>query len=358
MSLPSRAEVEHADWPSLKQMCESLGLNPKGRSAVVRMRVLDHVRRRARVEPWSAGRGHVAALLNRLGFPDLSQNIWESTIQLNAAGPWVGLGQAKLAAGLLNEATKSFDRAVQMGDPSALLHAAEALAAGGDHDRAIQICERYLGDHPGDIRGLAMKAAFLTRAGYAEEAARVLQTTSELHPEIRGLPRAIGTVLLKANRPEAAGDAFREAARADPEDVEALINCGASLVVGGRTREAAKVLREALKVDPRRPEVLNNLGVAHLRLGHGKSAATNIKRAARNLETPRILLNLAEVQETADQRADALGAVNQVLLMRPEDSEALAVQERLARAPRSRNRAPKKPPVRRRKSKPPETPKP
>jgi len=35
VSLPSLAEVEHADWPVLKKMAAGLGLNPKGRSAVV-----------------------------------------------------------------------------------------------------------------------------------------------------------------------------------------------------------------------------------------------------------------------------------------------------------------------------------
>ena len=51
MSLPRVAEVEHADWPTLKRMASELELNPKGRSAIVRMRVLDHVRRRTRAEP-------------------------------------------------------------------------------------------------------------------------------------------------------------------------------------------------------------------------------------------------------------------------------------------------------------------
>src|SRR5256885_6630813 len=55
VSVPSAAEVEHADWPTLQRMCESLGLNPKGRSGVVRMRVLDHVRRRTRPDSWRAG---------------------------------------------------------------------------------------------------------------------------------------------------------------------------------------------------------------------------------------------------------------------------------------------------------------
>src|SRR2546422_10875753 len=102
-------------------MCESLGLNPKGRSAVVRMRVLDHVRRHARAEPWRAKREDIAALLTRLGFPEGSQDVWEATIQLEAPAPWVGLGQAQLAGGSLAQATRSFRPAGRVGGPDALL---------------------------------------------------------------------------------------------------------------------------------------------------------------------------------------------------------------------------------------------
>src|SRR5436309_10142869 len=91
VSAPSAAAVEHADWPTLQRMCESLGLNPKGRRGVVRMRVLDHVRRRTRPESCRAGRDHMAALLTRLGLPTLPEDLWDSTIRLDAPAPWVGL---------------------------------------------------------------------------------------------------------------------------------------------------------------------------------------------------------------------------------------------------------------------------
>src|SRR5437773_8368122 len=95
VSLPSLAEVEHSDWPSLQRMCETLGLNPRGRSAVVRMRVADYVRHRAHSPSWRPAREHQAALLTRLGHPDLAEHVWESTIQLEAPAPWVGLGRSE-----------------------------------------------------------------------------------------------------------------------------------------------------------------------------------------------------------------------------------------------------------------------
>ena len=299
MSVPSAAEVEHADWPALQRMCQSLGLNPKGRSGVVRMRVLDHVRRRAHPEAWRAGRDHMAALLTRLGFPNLSEDLWESTIRLDAPAPWVGLGQSQVAGGFLSEAAKSFDRAVQMGDRSALLHRAEALGAGGDYDRAIAACESYLAGRPGDLRTLGMKADFLARSGFKEQAARVLLAAADAHPEAPFLRSAAGTSFLKAGRPEVALGAFGLPMPADAAGIEGAINHGAALLVLGRTREAVDMFQEALEADPDRAEALNNLGVAQLQLGQTGLAASNLVQAAKEVDSPRIRLNLANVPKTA-----------------------------------------------------------
>src|SRR5256712_3905853 len=295
VSVPSAAEVEHADWPTLQQMCESLGLNPKGRSGVVRMRVLDHVRRRTRPESWRAGRDHMAALLTRLGFPNLSEDLWESTIRLDARAPWVGLGQAQVAGGFLSEAAKSFDRAVQMGDRSALLHRAEALGAGGDYDRAIAACESYLAGRPEDLRALGMKADFLARSGFKEEAARVLLAAADVHPEAPFLRSAAGTSFLKAGRPELALEAFGLPMPADATGVGGGSNHAPALLGLGRTREAAEIFTKALEADPNRAEALNNLAVAQLQLDQPELAASNLARAAKQVDSPRIRLNLAKV---------------------------------------------------------------
>ncbi len=330
MSLPSLAEVEHADWPSLQRMCGTLGLNPKGRSAVVRMRVLDHVRRRTRPEGWRAGPAQLAPLLTRLGFPDLAARLWESTIQLDAPAPWVGLGEADLARGRLTEASKAFGRAAQMGDPAADLHRAEALALNGDFEGAARLCDAYLASRPGDVRALATKAGFLARAGFVDESTRVLRAATEAHSEIPSLARTWGIALLKAGHPEDAAAAFQEAIQRDARDAAAWVNRGAALLLAGRTREAIAVLREFLELDPRRGEALNNLGVAYALAGRARPGIAALERAATQLELPRIVLNLAKAQEEAGEGSDATRAYAQVLRMRPEDAEALGGQKRLA----------------------------
>lgn len=329
MSLPSMAEVEHADWTGLKRMCTSLGLNPKGRSAVVRMRVLDHVRRRVRPEAWRPGPESSAALLTRLGFPNEAARMWESTIQLDAPAPWIGLGRSSLLAGDLQEAVKSFDRAAQMGYAVAHLHRAEALAAGGDVEGAAQACDAFLQARPGELRGLLLKASYLAHGGWTDEAAAIHRLAFDAHPHATGLWRGLGTILLRGTRAEPAAEAFREAVRTDPKDEESWINRGVALLLVGRRREAIGAFREVLESDPRQAVALNDLGVTYLRAGRMKSALVNLARAAKHLEIPSILLNVARAQEEARERAEALATYERVLRLKPRDAEALAGRKRL-----------------------------
>src|SRR5439155_402718 len=219
VSLPAVAEVEHSDWPSLQRTCETLGLNPRGRSAVVRMRVADYVRHRAHPPSWRPAREHQAALLTRLGHPDLAEHVWESTIQLEAPAPWVGLGQAQLAGGFLAEAAKSFARAAQMGDPSGELHRAETLAAGGDHQGA---------------------------AG-AREAIGVLRETLETDPTRADALNNLGVAYLAMGRTKSAAVNLERAAK-HRESPRILLNLGKVMEDAHEPAEAVRAYDQVLKL--------------------------------------------------------------------------------------------------------------
>jgi tetratricopeptide (TPR) repeat protein len=350
VSLPSLAEVEHADWTALERLCADLGLNPKGRSSVVRMRVLDHVRKRVRPESWRPGAPQQAAFLTRLGHPDAAARLWESAIQLDEPAPWIGLGRAHLGSGDLREAAKAFDRAIQMGDAAANLHRAESLAAAGDYEGAVRACDAYLVARPRELRGLLLKANFLARGGWTSEAATVMRDAFESHPDAREMWRGLGTLLLRADRYEAATEAYHEALRADPKDYESWINRGAALLLEGRTREAVGAFREVLEADPRQAVALNNLGIAYLREGQMKSAAINLERAAKHMETPQVLRNVAKVQEATHQVAAAAESYARLLALKPRDADALAARKRLEPRPRRRRKAPPRRPRSRKKA--------
>jgi len=330
VSLPSVAEVDHAEWADLVRMCTDLGLNPSGRSGIVRMRVLDHVRRRTRAEVWRPSPESLAALLTRIGFPEEATRLWESAMRLGTPSPWVGYGVARLASGELEEAAKAFGRAAQMGDHVAHLHRAEQLAASGDLVAAVGACDAYLEPHPGDVRATVLKAGFLERGGWLDEAAVVVKAAADAHPDVPELLRALGRIELRAGRHPAAIRALRAATERAEDDVDGWLNRGTAHLLAGQSREAIGAYREALEKDSSRAEGLNNLGVAYLSTGQIKAALVNLQRAAKHLASPVVLMNLAGAEEAAKRRGEAREAVERVLGMRPEEPRALAAKRRLA----------------------------
>src|SRR5438034_746474 len=246
VSLPSLAEVEHSDWPSLQRMCETLGLNPRGRSAVVRMRVADYVRHRAHPPSWRPAREHQAALLTRLGHPDLAERVWESTIQLEAPAPWVGLGHAQLAGGFLAEAAKCFGRAAQMGGPS------------------------------GELQ----------RAGRTREAIGVLRETLETDPTRADALNNLGVAYLAMGRPKSAAVNLERAAK-HRESPRILLNLGKVMEDAHEPAEAVRAYDQVLKLRAKDPEAVagrKRLGVpSKSRRSPRKGTAKSPKKATRTV---------------------------------------------------------------------------
>jgi tetratricopeptide (TPR) repeat protein len=312
-------------------MCQDLELNPKGRSAVVRMRVLDHVRRRTRREAWRPSPEGKAALLVRLGFPEDAARTWESVIRLDAPAPWLAYGAARLVAGDIEEGMKAFDRAVQMRDVAAHLHRAEAFASRGDLVGAIDAVNAFLATSPDDLRALGLKAGFLARGGWTDEAIAAMQAATAAHPDVPDPWRGLGVLLTKGGRAKLAIDVLRRAVRLDETDVDAWLDLGTAYALAGRPKDAIGAYREALARDPSRMDGLNNLGVAYLTAGQFKSAIVNLERASKHLEAPVVLLNLAKAEEMAKRRGEAVKAYERVLRLRPKEPAAVAGRRRLAK---------------------------
>ncbi len=296
--IPSAVEVEHADWATLKAYCDALGLNPKGRSAVVRQRVLDHVAARAPAATWRAGVQEIAAFLTRVGHPDEAARLWESTLSLDTPAPWVGLGGAYLRAGELEKAAKAFDRAAQMGDSSAAMHRTEVLAAGGKLDLAIEEAARYRDAHPGDPRGLALMVSLLSRAGRHEQVAQLLQRSVGERPDARPLRSGLGWALLRMSRFEEAVEAYRVYLDAAPSDSLGWNNYGVALAKAGKLPEARKAFQRAVSVDPSYPEALNNLGCVEVAQGLARGSS-RIQKAKRLADHPRIAANAERAARAA-----------------------------------------------------------
>jgi tetratricopeptide (TPR) repeat protein len=326
VTLPNPAEVEHADWPALKTFAAELGLNPKGRSGLVRQRVLDHLRTQPRGPEWRAGKAEQAALLTRIGAADIAATLWESTITLDAPAPWVGLGTAYAKAGRIEEALKCYDRAISMGDAGARLHKANVLMVAGRSDAAAAEVEATLAANPGNVRAWAVRAVISEASGDPEEA-------RASHAKIAGLGRAhlgLAKILMRAGRFEEAETALAEHLTGHPEDAVAWNQRGVCLVKRGSWREAVEALRKAAALRPRDAGILNNLAVALAGAGRVDEALKRTAAARRIAEDPRILLNEAALLEGKNRLPEARALVSRVLHIAPGHMEAVEAARRIA----------------------------
>ncbi len=324
-TMPSPAEVEHADWPSLKSFASGLGLNPKGRSAIVRQRVLDHLRSQGTPPEWRAGRGEQAVLLTRLGFADAAAKLWESTISLETPAPWVGLGTAYLRAGMREEAVKSFDRAVLMGDRAARFHKAHTFLQAGESDRVLAELEEAIAARPEDVRAWALRASIAAATRRADEAVASYSRLAELGRGHLGFAR----ILMKAGRFEDAEKALEAYLAHHGRDAIAWNNLGVCRSKRGRWPEALEAFRRAASMSTHDAGILNNLAVALAATGRPEEALKRIQAARRIAENSRILLNEAALLERKRAPAAARELYAKVLEAEPKREEAVSGKRRL-----------------------------
>lgn len=337
MTVPTPAQVEHASWEELKGFAVRFGLNPKGKSSLVRRRILDYVRDRGGGIEWTPTPETIAVLLYRLGFHDEAARRWENAVRLEAPAPWVGLGSAHLQSGSLVKAVNCFDRALQMGDTIAHLHKAEALSAGGAHDAAAEEIQSYLAERPQDVRGWAARAALLRRTGRMDEAIEAYRVIADLRPEVPAVWIAMGCLLLDAGRDAEAAHAFEAATEIDPRSTVAWNNHGVALFRMGRRAEGMASIRRAISLDPRFAVALNNKGVVHIAVGRKAAGMDSLQAAARLTDDATIFANLGSALEKS-RRATAREAYRRALEIDPADPRALAGRERLRAKGRAKPR--------------------
>ena len=151
--------------------------------------------------------------------------------------------------------------------------------AQGNADAAIDALERALALQPLLIEAQVKLADALVKAGRPAEALAQLETVVRLDPVHR--PRAWynkGILHLQMQQPEAAADAFAEAAHLDPDLAEAHIQLGSLHLAQQRLDEAAAHFRNAILADPINPAGYGSLGVVYLQRGQNDAARRLFER--------------------------------------------------------------------------------
>jgi tetratricopeptide (TPR) repeat protein/TolB-like protein len=157
------------------------------------------------------------------------------------------------------------------------------------------------------------------------ERLRHLKQAVTLNPEYGEAWMALGREDFNGQQYEEAASAFAKVGSGNPDALEAGFYRGLSLLFSGDYPGAERAFAGIAQVLPL-PQVLNNEGVADSRQGHDGIALFRQAETA-DPNAADYHFNLALSLKRHGNAADAMAELAQCLRLRPNDSEALALQE-------------------------------
>jgi len=158
-----------------------------------------------------------------------------------------------------------------------------------------------------------------------QERLRHLQQAVKLSPDYGPAWMALGREDYNGQKYDEAASAFAKVGRNDPDALEAGFYRGISLLFSGDYPRAEAAFGEVARVLPL-AEVLNNQGVAQSRKGQDGSALFR-KAVAADPNRGDYHFNLAVSLKRHGNTAEAMTELAQCLRLRPNDAEALDLQE-------------------------------
>jgi arylsulfatase A-like enzyme/Flp pilus assembly protein TadD len=163
--------------------------------------------------------------------------------------------------------------------PLTLLYLAFLERARGNLDGAVDAGRRALALSAADPDVAALVGVYLSEAGHAQEAARVLEPiAAQAEPDL-DVVMAYGVALAYSGKPDGALAAFDRARTLDPSNGMALVNRGTVFLREGDLVRAREDFEAALRLDPSIARAHNSLGVIAARNKHFDEAIARWREA-------------------------------------------------------------------------------
>jgi predicted O-linked N-acetylglucosamine transferase (SPINDLY family) len=166
-------------------------------------------------------------------------------------------------------------------------------------------------------------AVYQHRKGNLEQAELSYRQVLQAEPRNVLALHFLGVLALQVGRHDLAVGYIGDAARLQPDYVEAHNNLGIALAAQGRLDEAVASYREVLRLRPDHPEAHNNLGVTLAAQEKFEQAAASYLRAlALKANYAEAYCNLGNVLGKLGRLDEAVTACQKALELRPNDPEA------------------------------------
>ncbi|HEX9636276.1 MAG TPA: alkaline phosphatase family protein [Acidobacteriota bacterium] len=203
------------------------------------------------------------------------------------------------------------------------LNRAMLLEHAGRLEEAAQLLESIADRHPDAAKSTLALASVRLAQGRLGEARAALEISREKQSLAADALALDGRLLMAEGKPSEAERAFRAALAADPNLASARVALGDLLHRQGRDQEADRELRLALELDDTLADGWYNLGVVQEALGSSSDAAASYQRAL-GLQPNHVfaLGNLGVLLEKSGAPAEAEARLRRALALAPRDPVA------------------------------------
>ena len=193
----------------------------------------------------------------------------------------------------------------------------EALGLPGGPPGVRQLATRTRADPKDRIVPFTMMRAAIRAQG--EEALALAGRALAEDPGLVEAHTLTGDLHRAAGRPDAALDAYRQAAALDPEDSRAALGLAIAHEELGRLDEAERAFERVLQLDPRAAAASWHLAGLWIQSGRFAEAESALKEALeRKGDRPALLLRLGECYLEMRRYREAEEALKQALAVRPD----------------------------------------
>lgn len=211
------------------------------------------------------------------------------------------------------------------------------LHAGGQHGRALEVCERILRLTPRDAYAHANRAMLLHQLQRDAEALASADRAIKLMPQLAGAHYARAQILLGLDRPEEALAVCDRVLRMQPGFAEAHNLRGQALMELGRGQDALEAYASAIGLKPGYAEAINNQGLILLARGeHARALEAFEQACAHNPSSTAAHYNRAIALGRLGRGEESVPALQRAIQC---DPKALRAYHSLALALRNLGRA-------------------
>ena len=195
------------------------------------------------------------------------------------------------------EAAEYFQLAgeIQPDSSGAFVNQAFALLNSGDSDAAIGPLNAAIEKGDTQPETYIFLAELYVGQNQPQEAIRVLEQASEIHPENTDIQAQLLNAYVQSGEVDQAREQYRAAVEQDPENTLYLYNLGSLLLEAEEYEEAIVHLAKAVEIDPSYANAQYNLGAAYVNMA--VDVNEEVSEADDRLREERGQLSDAQIQE-------------------------------------------------------------